>query len=156
YLDACESDDLHTAVAKLCWPHLGWTNSTEGDKEIAERPFYRDRYSYRYMSKRLGHGTNYGGRPNTMSTQTKIDISVILDFQAKYFKAFKGHKAWHEWVEQQLRSLGYLVSFMGRKRYFFGRRDDEEVIRHAIAYDPQGSLSDIVNQGMLRVWKAND
>jgi hypothetical protein len=30
--------------------------------------------------------------------------------------------------------------------------DDDATIREAIAYDPQGSLADILNRGMLQVW----
>jgi DNA polymerase I-like protein with 3'-5' exonuclease and polymerase domains len=108
------------------------------------------------MCKKLGHGSNYGGRAQTLSDQAKVGLTAVVDFQAKYFKAFKAHLNWHEWVRQQIQTRGFLVSLMGRKRYFFGRREDDNVIREAIAYDPQSSLSDIVNQGMLRVWSAND
>jgi DNA polymerase I-like protein with 3'-5' exonuclease and polymerase domains len=108
------------------------------------------------MCKKLGHGTNYGGHPNTMSAQTKTDLHIIVDFQGKYFKAFPAHEMWHANVKERIRSYGYLISLMGRKRCFFGRRDSDDTIRDAIAYDPQGSLADIVNQGMLRVWAAGD
>jgi DNA polymerase I len=155
YLDACESGDLHTAVARICWPDLHWTNTLEGDRELAELPYYRH-YSRRFMCKKLGHGTNYGGRPNTMSSQTKTDIGIIIDFQDKYFKAFPAHRMWHSWVEEQVHAHGKLLSLTGRLRHFFGRRDSDDVIREAIAYDPQGSLADIVNQGMLQVYIAGD
>src|SRR6266699_2613502 len=41
YLDAVESGDVHTTVARMCWPELGWTGDIKKDKAIAERPFYR-------------------------------------------------------------------------------------------------------------------
>jgi DNA polymerase I-like protein with 3'-5' exonuclease and polymerase domains len=44
---------------------------------------------------------------------------------------------------------------MGRKRQFWGRRGDADTLREAIAYDPQGSLADIVNNGMLTLWRSN-
>jgi len=37
-----------------------------------------------------------------------------------------------------------------------GRRNDQSTLREAIAYDPQGSLADIVNQAMLNIWRARD
>src|ERR1017187_143250 len=52
YLDACESGDLHTTVCRLAWTELGWTGNLRGDKDIAERPFYRQ-FSYRHMAKVL-------------------------------------------------------------------------------------------------------
>jgi len=105
------------------------------------------------MCKKIGHGTNYGGQPRTLATQSKVDVSLIEDFQPKYFAAFPAHLRWHAWVGQQLREFGYLISLTGRKRWFFGRRNDDSTLREAIAYDPQGSLADILNRGMLKVWK---
>jgi len=155
YLDACESGDLHTAVARICWPNLPWPGDLEGDRELAEQPYYRH-HSRRHMCKIIGHGSNYGGRPQTLSTQTKTDIAIIIDFQQKYFKAFPAHRIWHTYIEEQIRAHGRLVSLTGRERYFFGRRDSDDVVRQALDFDPQGSLSDIVNQGMLNVFRAND
>lgn len=155
YLDTCETGDLHTNVAKLCWPDLPWTNDPEHDKELAEKPYYRH-YSRRFMCKKIGHGTNYGGRPHTLSNQAKVEISMIEEFQPKYFTAFPAHLLWHSWVEQELRTYGSMISLTGRRRHFFGRRDSDETLREAIAFDPQGSLADIVNNGMLQVWRARD
>lgn len=152
YLDACESGDLHTTVAKLIWPALPWVGELEADKALAEEPFYRH-YSRRFMCKKIGHGTNYAGRPRTLAGQAKVELHLVEEFQPKYFKAFSAHLRWHAAVERQLREFGYLVSLTGRKRWFFGRRNDDSTLREAIAYDPQGSLADILNRGMLEVWK---
>lgn len=151
YLNACESGDLHTAVAKLCWPNLPWPGDLESDRKLAEEPYYRH-YDRRFMCKKIGHGTNYGGKPRTISAQAKIEVGIIEDFQSKYFQAF-GHQAWHRAVREQLETVGELISLTNRKRQFWGRRDTDETLRAAIAYDPQGSLADIVNAGMLNVWR---
>lgn len=155
YLDACESGDLHTNVAKLCWPKLPWTGDPALDRQLAEQPFYRH-YDYRFMCKKIGHGTNYVGKPYTLAKQAKVDQRAIEEFQPKYFIAFPAHQRWHGWVRQQLQSTGILTSLTGRRRYFFGRRDEDETFRQAVAYDPQGSLGDILNRGMLNVFRAND
>lgn len=42
---------------------------------------------------------------------------------------------------------------MGRQRWFFGRPNEEETVRGAVAFDPQGSVGDILNTGMLKVWR---
>jgi DNA polymerase-1 len=155
YLDACESGDLHTRVARLVWPDLAWTGKDRTDKVLAERPFYRH-YSRRFMCKKIGHGTNYRGQPRTIADQAKVDIKLIKDFQPKYFAAFPAHQRWHAWVQERLYQDGYLVSLTGRKRWFLGRRDDDETLRAAIAYDPQGSLADILNYGMLETWRRKE
>jgi DNA polymerase I len=152
YLSACESGDPHTAVARICWPHLPWTGDFKRDKDIAEQPYYRH-YSYRFMCKKLGHGSNYGGKPATLAAQTKLPIEVVKDFQPKYFTAFPAHRKWHEAVDTQLRRHGYIVSLMQRKRYFFGRRNSEDTYREALAYDPQEGLATVVNRAMLRIWR---
>jgi DNA polymerase-1 len=155
YLDACESGDLHTHVARLCWPTLSWTGDLDRDRELAEQPYYRH-HSRRFMCKKLGHGSNYGGRAQTLSDTAKVELNAVVDFQDKYFAAYPAHGRWHDWVREQIRSYGRLISLMQRKRYFFGRRDSDDTVREALAYDPQSSLADIVNQGMLSVWKAGD
>ena len=152
YLSACESGDPHTAVARICWPHLQWTGDLKQDKHIAETPYYRH-YTHRFMCKKLGHGSNYGGKPATLASQTKLPIEVVIAFQPKYFGAFPAHLEWQEWVAQQLATKGFLTSLTGRKRWFWGRRTEEDTVRAAIAFDPQGSLADIVNTAMLNIWR---
>jgi DNA polymerase I len=152
YLDACESGDLHTTVAKLCWPELAWPGTPAGDRELAELPYYRH-YDRRFMCKKIGHGTNYNGKPATLATQARVPIGVVGEFQPKYFTAFPAHQRWHDWVDRELRERGYLTTLTSRRRWFFGRRDDPKTLRAAIAYDPQGSLADILNTGLLQVWR---
>ena len=154
YLEACESGDPHTAVARICWPALGWTGNLKHDKNIAEQPFYRH-YTHRFMCKKLGHGSNYGGKPNTLAQQSRLPIGIVNTFQPLYFRSFPAHLQWQEWVTEQIRKFGYLISLTGRKRQFWGRRNDEATIREAIAYDPQCSLAEIVNTAMLNIWRAS-
>lgn len=151
YLDACESGDLHTSVCRLAWD-LPWTGELSRDKELAERPFYRH-LSFRHMAKILGHGTNYSGKPYTMAKHTKLDARIIGEFQTKYFAAFPSHQRWHAHVASKVYQEGNLTSLTGRRRWFFGRRNDDDTIRQAIAFDPQGSVGDILNRGMLQVWR---
>ena len=153
YLDACESGDLHTSVCRLAWSDLPWTGDLVRDREIAEQPFYRQ-HSYRHMAKVLGHGTNYNGKPYTMAKHTKLDAREIAKFQGKYFAAFP-HQRWHAWVISEIQQHGRLDTLTGRRRWFFGRRDDDATHREAIAYGPQGAVGDILNQGMLQVWRGN-
>jgi len=153
YLDAIETGDIHTAVARLVWENLPWTGNLKADKAIASRPFYRG-LSYRDTSKRLGHGSSYGGQPPTLAAQTHIPLEIVEAFQHRFFSIFPAHQRWHAWTKDRLASTGTLVNLLGRKRQFFGRRNSMETLRSALAYDPQGSLADIVNRAMLRVWRA--
>lgn len=153
YLEACESGDPHTSVARICWPNLPWTGVLKTDKDIAETPYYRH-YTYRFMCKKLGHGSNYGGQPETLSQQSRLPVGVVRNFQPVYFRAFPAHRLWQEWVKDQIRQYGRLTTLTGRRRDFWGRRNDDATFRAAIAYDPQGSLADIVNTALLRIWRS--
>ena len=154
YLDTCESGDLHTAVAKLIWPGFNWKGNLKDDKRLAEQPYYRH-YSRRFMCKKIGHGSNYGGKPRTLSQQAKVDIGLVEEFQPKYFLAFPAHQRWHAWTQQQLYATGTIITLTGRKRQFWGRRNDDSTLREAMGYQGQ-ALVDIVNRGMLNIWRSRD
>lgn len=152
YLDVCETGDPHTATAKLCWPELPWTGDLQKDKKYADQTLFYRHYSYRFTCKKLGHGSNYGGMAGTLASQAKIEKEIVEDFQDTYFSTFPSHQRWHKHVRDTLQEKGYLISLLGRRRHFFGRRDDPRTFREALAYDPQGSLADIVNTAMLNIW----
>jgi len=156
YLDACESGDIHTSVSRLAWKELEWVGDLRRDKELAENTTaYRD-LSVRDMAKKLGHGTNYLGTPFTMARHTHVERSVIEEFQTRrYFPAFPSIQLWHAHVRSQLQSQGHMVTLLGRKRWFFGRRNDDNVVREAVAYEPQSITSDVINGSMLNLWRKN-
>lgn len=151
YLDACESGDLHTTVAKLVWPDLGWSGDPQRDKALAEAPFYRH-FSYRDMSKRGGHGTNYYGTARTMARHLKVAQRLIEDFQFNYFAAFPDIKDYHRWVARNIQLDGRLSTPLGTGRYFFGRLTDDTTLREAIAYVPQHMVGVLLNLALWRVW----
>ena len=154
YLDACESGDLHTATCKLAWTSLAWPGDAKGDRAIADQIAYRAD-SYRQLAKKLGHGTNYYGTPRTMAKHTKTDVSLIQDFQHRYFKGFPCIPAWHAEVKRMLKEDGAITTLFGRRRYFFGRPSEDSTIREAIAYAPQSMTADEINIGMLNLFRTN-
>jgi len=113
--------------------------------------FYRG-FSYRDMSKRGGHGSNYLGTPWTMARHLKVPVKLMEDFQLSYFTAFPGIPRWHQWVAERVQLEGSLTTPLGRKRTFFGRADDDTTLRKAIAFSPQSSTGDRLNLGLWRIW----
>lgn len=152
YLLANETGDVHTAVARLCWPHLPWNGDLKHDREVAEQPFYRH-FSYRDMSKRGGHLTNYYGTPPTMARHLKVEESITAEFQRVYFKAFPGLREYHHWVAREIGINQELTTPLGRRRIFFGRPGDDSTLREAIAYIPQSTVGDILNCALWRIWR---
>ena len=154
YLDACESGDLHTAVCRMAWTELPWNGDQKHDRAIADGKAYRD-LSYRDLAKKLGHGTNYYGQPATMARHTKVDRAAIELFQRRYFEAFPHIRYWHDRTRSELQLSGSLTTPFGRRRRFFGRRDDDSTLREAIAYEPQSMTADEIDTGLLKVWRAD-
>lgn len=152
YLKACSSGDLHTTVCMLNWPELPWVDMLAANKKIAEGPFYRE-MSYRDAAKRLGHGSNYGGSPGVMAIHTKTAKPIIEEFQKKYFRAFPELPEYHKWIAAELKRAGKLVTPFGRERMFFGRPDDHKVINEGIAFMPQSLVADMMNTGLLNIYR---
>lgn len=153
YLDACESGDLHTTVARGAFT-LPWTGDNVHDRNLASDRFYRE-FSYRDAAKRLGHGSNYQGQPDKMSQATHIPIRAIETFQANYLKEFPAFRLWWKWVEEQLRDVRKIITLLGRQRYFFGHWKDPDTVRAAIAFEPQSITADTIDRGLLALWRAN-
>lgn len=152
YLDFCESGDLHTNVARMCWQALLWPGDPKGNKDLAKQRFYRD-FSYRDAAKRLGHASNYHGQPPQISREVRIPVGLVQEFQRSYFSEFPTIPDWHGSVRTRLLKQGWLTSVMGRRRWFFGRRWDNDTLNAAIAYDPQSSIADYLDTGLVRVWR---
>lgn len=152
YLDACEGGDLHTLTCKLIWSELPWTGEPKADRAIADLIFYRE-FSYRDMSKRGGHGSNYVGTPFTMARHLKVPPKLMEDFQEKYFAAFPSIPRWHQWVYGELQTKQSLTTPFGFERTFFGRQNDAATHREAVAFSPQSSTAHRTNLAVLRMWE---
>lgn len=168
YLAMVESGDAHSLCSSMVWDDLPWPKDFTLDwtikhgpfpkdmlkaaKKIASEPFYRGK-SRRDVSKTLGHGSNYLGKPPHMARQSHIDVKLIEHYQSVYFSTCPELPQWHQWVVQQVQTKGEIVTMLGRARRFFGRPNDDSVIREAVAYEPQSVAADYCNESMLRLHK---
>lgn len=150
YLDACEAGDLHTKTCQLIWDNLPWTGNAKQDRAIADQNFYRQ-FSYRDMSKRGGHGSNYVGTPFTMARHLKVPVKLMENFQTSYFRAYPITR-WHTWTAGQIQTVQQLTTPFGRRRHFFGRPNDDTTLREAVAYVPQSATADRMNLALWRIW----
>lgn len=152
YLDACESGDLHTRVSSMCFLDLSWTGERKADREIADGNFYRH-FSYRDASKKLGHASNYFGKPPNIASQTKIPVGLVKSFQHRYFDAFPCIPRYHAWCAEQIQTKHALTNVFGATRDFFDRADSEETLRSAIASLPQSQTAQRLNLGLWKIWR---
>jgi len=170
YLDGTECGDLHTLVCSMVWDNMGWPEEftlehlakygpfpkdiVAAAKKLSSQPFYRH-FSYRDAVKRLGHGSNYRGKPPTMAKMTHIPVALVEHFQTAYFDRFPEIPRWHRWVVEQLQTKGEITTPFGRVRRFFGRPNDDATIREAIAFAPQSMAADYTNRALLALHKAS-
>ena len=157
YLDFCESGDLHTGVTSMIWPELPWPQTDRLSdpklwKKVAAALYVKDK-SYRDVAKGAGHGSNYMGQPRTISKQTGVPVEPVAAFQAKYFQQFPLIPAWHKWTIEQIKTLGFLTTLYGRRRFFFGRGDDASVHRAAVAYSPQSMTGHEMDMGIINLFR---
>ena len=153
YLDACESGDLHTTVCRMVWPDLEWPEDESEWKSFCDGMIAHGQDSYRQLSKKGGHGTNYYGTPRTMAKHLHIARKVIEEFQKKYFETFPCIPLWHKYVIRMIRETGTLTTLFGRRRMFFGRGNEATTHRKAIAFEPQSMTGEQIDRGMLQVWR---
>lgn len=156
YLDACESNDLHTTVCRMCWPKLDWPEEISTWKKFCDALILYGQDSYRQGSKKLGHGTNFLGKPPHMAKQTHVAQHVIEDFQRKYFRAFPLIPEWHNWTIEEIKTKGKLYNLFGRRRFFFDRPDAAATHRAAIAYVPQSSTGEEIDRGIIQLYEKFD
>ena len=152
YLDFCESGDLHTNVLKMSNPNLPW--GTDTDRAVADAIAYRH-LTHRDLTKKLGHGSNFMGEPPTMAKHAKLPVAMVKEFQENYFSAFPCIPAWHENVAWQVKNQGFIQTPFGRRRFIFGRPTEKSTLREAVANNPQSMTGDEINNGILKLWRAN-
>jgi hypothetical protein len=170
YLNATESGDLHSLACSMVWDDLAWPadftldwlaahgpfpgDMIQAAKQIAGAKFYRGK-SRRDVSKTLGHGTNYCGKPVHMARQSHIDLGLVQHYQDVYLQAFPEIKKWHLNVMQQVQTKGEITTLFGRTRQFFGRPSDDATIREAVAFAPQSMAADYTNRALLAMHRAS-
>lgn len=122
----------------------------------------------RTLGKVARHALNYGMQWKTFMTNVNADADktgiTITAAQAKRIcEAYVGlHPALPRWWKDVLHALihkGSLTTLFGRKRTFFGRGVTGylgETHREAIAYEPQSTVADLLNRGLLRWWRQHD
>jgi hypothetical protein len=135
----------------MVWPERKWTNNTKENRKLAEENYYRH-FSYRDVCKKLGHATNFLGKPPTLARIIHIPQDLVEAFQERYYTAFPCIQRLQAWVAAELQTKQQLVTIHGRKRDFFDRTNADETIRQGLAYLAAAATADNLDLGMWRIW----
>lgn len=93
-------------------------------------------------------------------TGVAIDAATAKRIVAGYHRLHPHLELWWRRVGSLLDAQGWLSTVFGRRRTFFGRREIERWLdathREAIAFEPQATVADLLNRGLLRYWQQHD
>lgn len=106
----------------------------------------------RYIAKRGTHSINYGAGFKTVGESAGIPASEAKRVIARYFASYPRIKLWQMQVQNRLRNSRVLTTPFGRKRTFFNRFNDS-LLKEGLAYVPQSTVADIVNQAIIHLYK---
>lgn len=138
------------------------SGSLDGHKYVAsyllDKPIDQINKDERYLGKRVRHAGNYSLgwfklmqliNADAQKTGVSIDAAQAKRLINGYRSLHPFLKNWWDEVQAQLWQTHTLYTLHGRKRVFYGRPD--EILPEAIAYNPQGTVAQTLNMGLLRL-----
>lgn len=105
--------DLHSEVAKSCWPDL-LENLT--DKEVKEK--YKD---YRQNAKGVEFGIFYGGDAHTLKANKGFEMKEAERIYNNFMLAFPGIKRYQDYCRKDVMEKGYILMnpVVGHRAHIF-------------------------------------
>lgn len=105
----------------------------------------------RQLVKTVIHASHYRVGARTFAKTVGVPESDGRRLLNKYLSMFPSIKTWHMEVQEKMARTRILTTPYGRKRMFFAR-PGEALLREAIAYVPQSTVSDMLNLGIIRAY----
>ncbi len=132
--------DIHAATAAEIW-------------EISESEVS---FEQRRAAKAINFGILYGMGAGALAASAGVSREEASAFIKKYLDVYKGLKEYMEQSKAQARSLGYVETLFGRRRYLPDINSGipylrAEAERMAINMPIQGTQADIVKLAMVRI-----
>ena len=150
YIDAHNSGNVHALVGGKIWPE----QFKKGAKSAKASPLpWAPDSSYYDLAKRTQHGFNYMLGAAGFARQSKMPKADAAELREDYFALVPEIRAWHRWVANELKTKHKLWTPMGRSRTFLGRPWEDCVLREAVAFVPQSTISDINKIILWRIWR---
>lgn len=162
---AYESEDIEdieafeTSAYDIHWERAKKVFNLPLDKEYNPDEFYKplelSLSLLRDYTKIIVHGTNYGMTKRALKTNLELMGYYISELECqKLLDNYKRKKpclvSWHRTIRTQLKENRYLISSIGRKRFFMGRFN-EDMYRAAYAFGPQNTVGEMLERGTQAV-----
>ena len=114
-------------------------------------------YSYRDVGKRATHAMNYKVGPgklkdlmNEYVPQLPFSQKDAKEFIATFKRIRPGLARWWLRIEEKLKRDRVFYTAFGRRRIFLSRLDDN-LVRAAVAFEPQSTAADHINAALVRI-----
>ena len=112
----------------------------------------------RRLAKTLNFGLIYGMGVSAFQKTSGLSRAEAQNFVGAYFREFSAIKEWQEKIKKETRSLGYVKTMSGRRRYLSDISSGQpryvaEAERAAINQPVQGMAADIIKMAMVRIAK---
>jgi DNA polymerase I len=110
----------------------------------------------RRAAKAINFGLMYGMGPVKLARQLKISFKDAQDFIDAYFRQFPSIERFMKGCVEKTRSMGFVETIMGRRRYLPEINSDNRLLREAAERTAlntpiQGSAADIIKIAMVRI-----
>jgi DNA polymerase-1 len=132
--------DIHTETAAAIW-------QTDTDQVTFEQ---------RRAAKAINFGILYGMGANSLAANAGLTREEASDFIKRYIETFQGLRGYMEQAKAQARSLGYVETLFGRRRFLPDINSGvpylkAEAERMAVNMPIQGTQADIIKLAMIRL-----
>lgn len=112
----------------------------------------------RRLAKTLNFGLIYGMGVSAFQKTSGLPRAEAQNFVNAYFREFSAIKEWQEKIKKETRSLGYVRTMSGRRRYLPDINSGQpryvaEAERAAINQPVQGMAADVIKMAMVRIGK---
>ena len=100
--------------------------------------------------KKVVHAFDYGLGANHAAEMIGCSVADGKKYKELYYSLFPRVPAYHKELKLQLSHNRRMTNALGRQRVFLGRLT-EDLFRKAVAWGPQGSVADYLDQGLVEI-----
>jgi DNA polymerase I len=110
----------------------------------------------RSRAKAVNFGVIYGMGPQRLARETKVSMDEAKRFIDSYFETYPGVRAWLDGTIEAARTLGYVSTLLGRRRYLPEIHDADPRVKAqaenvAMNTPLQGTAADVIKLAMIHI-----
>ena len=105
-----------------------------------------------FRAKKLRHTMEKKGSFIEVQKQLRIPAAEAKQLQARFYALNPNLEKLFRTIDDQLKKTKIITTATGRKRIFFGRLGPD-LVREAVAYEPQEVVGCVINHGIIRFYE---